>query len=194
MGTRGLTMVIEQEKPVIAQYGQWDHYPSGQGATILDFLRKNDLKAFREKLKNIRFINESEVEEIDRKSKADKNYNWIKEYPQMSRDVGGDILEMAMKHEGEFLLQDHSKFAGDSLFCEYAYVVDFDKNTFEIYKGFNKTPLVEGIDRFFSYFEQPEHRTDVYYPVKLLKSYSLDELPDEEQMIEDCTKKDDDDE
>jgi len=38
MGTRNLTMVISDGKTKIAQYGQWDGYPSGQGADILAFL------------------------------------------------------------------------------------------------------------------------------------------------------------
>ena len=33
MGTRGLTMVVSKGKTRVAQYGQWDHYPSGQGRT-----------------------------------------------------------------------------------------------------------------------------------------------------------------
>ena len=37
MGTRNLTKVInEQGEVVVAQYGQWDGYPSGQGVNALN--------------------------------------------------------------------------------------------------------------------------------------------------------------
>ena len=39
------------------------------------------------------------------------------------------------------LLQNTIDFAADSLFCEFVYVVDFDKNTYEIFEGFNKNFL-----------------------------------------------------
>ena len=44
MGTRNLTMVIHEKKPVIAQYGQWDGYPAGQGTTVLEFLKNYDIE------------------------------------------------------------------------------------------------------------------------------------------------------
>ena len=31
MGTRNLTMVIQDQQTRIAQYGQWDGFPDGQG-------------------------------------------------------------------------------------------------------------------------------------------------------------------
>lgn len=49
MGTRNLTVVINNGKPCIAQYGQWDGYPQGQGYTIFDFLSNADLSQFRKK-------------------------------------------------------------------------------------------------------------------------------------------------
>ena len=51
MGTRNLTMVISENKTKVAQYGQWDGYPEGQGKTILKFLKRCDLKIFEERLK-----------------------------------------------------------------------------------------------------------------------------------------------
>ena len=33
---------------------------------------------------------------------------------------------------------DNKEFMGDSLFCEYAYILNLDNNYLEIYKGFNK--------------------------------------------------------
>ena len=40
MGTRNLTLVKDKEgKTKVAQYGQWDGYPEGQGSTILNFIK-----------------------------------------------------------------------------------------------------------------------------------------------------------
>lgn len=37
MGTRNLTMVQFNNEIKVAQYGQWDGEPDGQGATVLEF-------------------------------------------------------------------------------------------------------------------------------------------------------------
>ena len=39
MGTRNLTCVVVEGQHRIAQYGQWDGHPDGQGATALNFIR-----------------------------------------------------------------------------------------------------------------------------------------------------------
>lgn len=79
-------------------------------------------------------------------------------------------------------------FVADSLFCEYAYVIDLDKNTFEVYEGFIKTPLSEE-DRFC--FLQERRRDETYYPVKLVKSYALNSLPSEEEFLNDFEEDED---
>ena len=41
MGTRNLTKVIDKEGNIrVAQYGQFDGYPSGQGANIVGFINE----------------------------------------------------------------------------------------------------------------------------------------------------------
>lgn len=50
MGTRNLTMVIDRKGEIkVAQYGQWDGYPSGQGATILEFAKDKEKMSKLEK-------------------------------------------------------------------------------------------------------------------------------------------------
>lgn len=152
MGTRGITKVISGGRTVVAQYGQWDHYPSGQGVTILDFLRslKNDYTKFIERLKTVRFATDADEREWEQyyKELGAKGDGWItmeqaeqfkQKYPMLSRDNGGEILKMIMKcTDKEIVLQDSSPFGeGDSsgFGCEYKYVIDFDKGTFDVYEG-----------------------------------------------------------
>lgn len=198
MGTRNLTMVISNGETKIAQYGQWDGYPDGQGATILDFLSKSDLNVFREKLFLCRFIDNKFIEEEYRKV-GHKGGEWVdtniaaafnRIHPQLSRGVAGDILEFVYKSDTEVLLKNEENFAADSLFCEWAYVVDLDKNTFEVYEGFNMEPLAPE-DRFF-YLESK--RSGKYYPVKMIGSYSLNELPTEKQFLADLIPKEEEEE
>lgn len=73
------------------------------------------------------------------------------------------------------------------MFCEYAYVIDFDKNTFEVYEGFNTTPLAE-TDRFYSK-ELYEYANTQYYPVKLKASFDLSNLPDTDEFLSVCEPK-----
>lgn len=190
MGTRNLTMVIQNEKPVIAQYGQWDGYPKGQGYTVLEFLRKVDLEKFKDKLKNVRFCNEKDNAAIKRfMKKIGAPNGWMtseqadlyhEKYPYMTRDHGAGILNLIMKSEGEVLLQDSSDFAGDSLFCEWAYVIDLDKNVLECYGGFNKEPLNED-----ERFKDAETTDSEYLPIRCLKKYPLDKLPTKKQFVKD---------
>jgi hypothetical protein len=58
MGTRNATIVIKDNKTKVAQYGQWDGYPSGQGVTALNFLRQANLSQFLgERLVNFLCLN-----------------------------------------------------------------------------------------------------------------------------------------
>ena len=46
MGTRHLICVVKDNEYKLAQYGQWDGYPEGQGVNILRFLRDFDRDVF----------------------------------------------------------------------------------------------------------------------------------------------------
>jgi len=178
MGTRGLTMVIENKKTKIAQYGQWDHYPSGQGVTILDFLSKCDLEKFKQKVKELRWLTAKEVEKVN----ADPN--WIENYPHLSRDAGGGILEMVYKKKITGL-NNNEEFAADGLYCEWAYVIDLDKRTLEVYEGFQKMPVKQLL------FESKYNKKadGGYYPCRLKKKFSLDKLPTKEAFLKAFGKK-----
>lgn len=168
MGTRHLTAVILNGEPKIAQYGQWDGYPEGAGVDILGFLKGADLDKFKEAVSKTEFVPHEELVAL-----GDK---WLEVYPHHSRDISSDILQIVYDGTATKMRNSYD-FAADSLFCEWAYVIDLDKNTLEIYSGFNKTPLTEG-ERFYN-MPMPDDRNTEYYQCKHVKTFYLANLPDE---------------
>ena len=197
MGTRNLTMVIKDKKPIIAQYGQFNGFPSRQGVTILEFLRNTDMEKFEKQLKRVRFITPKKENEINKYLKSigcvdgyldmEQVSEYRKKYPLLSRETGGNVLDMIYNDNGRNLLwlYDKSDFAADSLYCEWAYVIDLDNGTLGVYRGFNTTPLTKK-DRFF-YLQKNIHNNG-YYPVKKLTAFSLIKLPTNKRFISLCNK------
>ena len=186
MGTRNLTMVIHEGQTKVAQYGQWDGYPSGQGTTALEFLSNpSNINKLILRLKDVRFATTDEIE-ANYKSigvtggwlSQDQSAQFNKLMPFLSRDHGADILNRIVESQGEVLLNDSSSFAADSLMCEWAYVIDLDGRCLEVYSGFNTNPLTEG-ERFASL-----EKDGKYYPIKMIKKYQFDDLPDQEKFCE----------
>ena len=188
MGTRNLTMVVSNGKTKVAQYGQWDGYPSGQGLTIFNFLKGADIVLFKKRVDKCKFITKKEL----KKRYADlgitgdfmnmEQANAFKlKYPQFDRDMAAEVLGEIYKGKVNEL-DNTEKFAGDSLFCEWAYVVDLDKNTFEVYSGFNQQPLTPD-ERFYPLQSGIKQREEKYYPVKLAASFELNNLPTKEEFL-----------
>lgn len=155
MGTRHLIAVVKDGTHKIAQYGQWDGYPDGQGATIVRFLRDKD-NYFRLKgaVDNVHYAAEGEVDAIlTETGNADLiGAQWVDmeqaarmntALPGMSRDVGADILPLVADGlRGP--LTDAWDFGEDGLFCEWAYVIDCDTDTLEVYAGGSAEPAGPG--------------------------------------------------
>lgn len=205
MGTRNLTVVVSDGEYRVAQYCQWDGYPGGQGINILNFLSSSDrIDLLRENVKKCSFITEEQYDKLHetyRETHQESVHiaengrhillkstinDFLNDYPQFSRDTGSDILRMIAASPDGLTLYDDHEFAADSLFCEWAYVIDLDQNTFEVYSGFNTTPL-QPSERFYS-LQTTEIDTgeERYYPVHMIRSYSLSDLPDQKTFLEEC--------
>lgn len=140
MGTRHLIICKVDSKVKVAQYGQWDGYLTGQGLTIAEFIQSKldsewSIKSYKDKLRKIKFFTKKELDSLD-----ELTDNLLKAgiaYPaQLSRDTGADILNIVNDIRQENLkLVNSLDFGQDDLFCEYSYVLDFDKEILEIYKG-----------------------------------------------------------
>jgi hypothetical protein len=56
MGTRNSTLIQVDGEYKVAQYCQWDGYPSGQGVGILESLRNSNLQKLRENVSSLESI------------------------------------------------------------------------------------------------------------------------------------------
>lgn len=184
MGTRHLIAVQIDGEYKIAQYGQWDGYPSGQGTSVLAFISKvmadtAALEAFKSKLRALSWADLDKAQiELD---KVGASLFWAN-YPWLSRDCGSDVLGMVLESGAPMALKNSTDFAMDSLYCEWAYVIDFDSNTFEVFKGFNKAPAS---GRFAGPVQVGNEGpgTEGYGPVQHAMTYPLDQLPSEEEFL-----------
>lgn len=179
MGTRNLIAVMVGGAYRVAQYGQWDGYPDGQGVAVLRFLRSAKRQAAL--AKNARTTRWATKEDFAlAKAHGD---GWQQRWPEWSRDTAAKILTMVAEQQG-MALKNEVDFAGDSLFCEWAYVIDFDADTFEAFMGFNKTPLAP-TDRFAQAPRgtRPDGSVNEFYQVRLAAQWPLDALPTKRQFL-----------
>ena len=137
MGTRHLIVVKSKGKVKVAQYGQWDGYPTGQGQTIADFLKTVNLTKFKKLVDKMSTYSPKEIEDIYVKYGAKRGEEWIScdiadrvkcDYPEISRDTGAEILNLIYEGKADRVVLNES-FENDKLFCEYCYKIDLDKKT-----------------------------------------------------------------
>lgn len=177
MGTRHLICVYKGGEYKVAQYGQWDGYPSGQGIDILQFLHTWDRPKFEKQVDKLTWITGAEYDKIPQKTLADR--------AEFSRDTSAKLLPMIQNSKRKLKLVNNIDFAGDSLFCEWAYVIDLDENTFEVFEGGMKIDRDKNdreditiIGRFDDYDTDGDYDT-----VKPVAVFALDDLPDADEFL-----------
>jgi hypothetical protein len=198
MGTRNLACVVKNGEYKLARYCQWDGYPSGQGRDILEFLRNDfDRTTFEVGLANIKEVTTAQLKQFWTDCGADPKCDWVTleisekfktVYPELSRDPNHASILKGIQTGTVQWSNPELNFVSDSLFCEWCYVIDLDKGTFEIYKGFNKSPLA-ATERFANMPLVDRGQAEQYYPCRFVKSYSLRRLPSLKTFLRDVDKK-----
>lgn len=202
MGTRNLTCIIKDNEYKIAKYGQWDGCIGGVGKDLLEafqpILINNQLDVLINKIRLTKEPDENEFraavlscggkeeDDLELTLSMDASDVFKSNFPSLHRDTSGAELVTLLIESNEPLLVSNSlDFASDSLFCEWCYVIDLDKEVFEIYKGFNEEALSEN-ERF--YFLQEKGKK--YSPVKFFTSLSFEDIKKKEMsdIIEDLLK------
>lgn len=143
MGTRNLTIVKHNGEVKVAQYGQWDGYPEGQGATVYGFVQgEGNLTRLTANLDKCRWATEADYDAVYRAIGADESGFMTLEQsdhferiaPALHRNLGAEVLSLIANANGEVILRDESEFLADTLFCEWAYALDLDNRTLAVYE------------------------------------------------------------
>ena len=186
MGTRGAFGVVVDGETKIG-YNQYDSYPEHGGVENLMWLRsviENDNEdVVRHKALSCQLVDDNDTptdEDIAKLSKVtnlEVSERSTDVWYCLTRETHGSIEKML---DCGYILNSRS-FGYDSLFCEWAYVVDFDNRQFEVYKGFNKGKATKG--RWMDGDVDPNNG---YGPVQLIALYHFDSLPTDEDFLLDA--------
>ena len=175
MGTRGIMGFRIDGKDRLL-YNHFDSYPRGLGEDMVTFLRKcDDLDAVGEQVRALRDVDGTEPTASDRKrfSKYQANVSTGQDWYALLRATQGDpaaVLECGV-FEGA------DSFMADSLFCEYAYVINLDSGMFEVYRGFQRVEHDKGRYAKIRYSTSSTARPCDYRPVALVGEYPIGDIP-----------------
>lgn len=180
MGTRHLIAVQLDGELRVAQYGQWDGCPEGHGSDLVGILKGVDHEELKRKIRASTWATYDEITEAYKKAGHDGS-QWVsldvqqkfeEMMPALNRNLGAKVLRIIMESPDGIKLRDAKGFAGECVFCEWAYVVDFDNGMLEVFKGFQKRPTTG------ERFSDVESRDAGYFPVALVKKYPIASLPE----------------
>ena len=160
-------------------YNHSDSYPSWLGVRILSQVQKlcaADLAPLRAKVRGIRMLSDSDVtEEIVRVTCEYHN-------PSVSAQSETDLYCLFREAQGDLVaylnlgyMPDDHGFILDSLFCEWAYILNLDDNILEVYEGYQN--IADPDNRFGQEFLLGDGQGE-YAPCKLFLSLPLDSIQD----------------
>lgn len=153
MGTRGAFGFYKNGVTKVT-YNHFDSYPSGLGDEIVNnFCRAFSLQEMYDMFDRIEMVKGDDA---------------------ITDEMKGDLSVYA-NPEMKWMI-DSASFLEDSLFCEYAYIVNLDSKMLEVYKGFIKTPPKSS--RYYDPkkdYANPKYPNDnPYYPVDMIAEFALD--------------------
>jgi hypothetical protein len=144
MGTRGLTKVVYKNQTIVAQYGQWDHYPEGQGVDLFNILKDPaNVENFIKKIPQIYYPSDSEIEALAQPFESrsgmmtfESGDKFAEKYPTLTRNTGGEIFRViANWDDSPIPIFRDIDFEKDELFCEGVYTINLDTGFFHTQFG-----------------------------------------------------------
>ena len=158
-------------------YNHFDSYPTGLGVAVLDYIRKFSDKEILEASRNIVLVEQDSKPTPEQKIECAFAKTADLTVSKQSTDDWYCLLrniqgKLEAYHTGVRYMINSENFLGDSLFCEWAYIINLDTKTLEVYKGFNKNPKASG--RYSNM--EPADTNDAYYGVRLIREIPLKKI------------------
>lgn len=173
MNTRGAVgfRINGQDK---VTYNHSDSYPSYLGAKVAEFIRKTSDAELFHIAERIRLVSDEtpptpeEMVKYSVYGDEEVGNQTLNEWYCLLRETQGDLTPY--RDDGLDVMIDSSSFLLDSLFCEYAYIINVDTNELEFYTGYNKR---KGKGRYGA-----EKDENGYYGVRLMESIPFNRVRD----------------
>lgn len=168
MGTRGCYGFRKNGMDKLT-YNHFDSYPDWLGRKMIEFCKTTSIKEMNEIFDRLVLVNrhnkptQEQIKECIDFYDGSVSNQTVEDWYCLLREAQGE--PSAYKNGLKYMIENND-FIKDSLFCEYAYIVNLDDNCLEFYVGFQKTP--DEINRYGT------EKVDGYYPCRMVACYPLD--------------------
>lgn len=189
MGTRSASGFRMDGRDQLA-YNHFDGYPSGAGQQILDELKADiaaagdlakALTLWKGLAKQVRIVSDDEpptdedIAKLANYTDLSVNKQSEKDWYCLLRELHGTIIQ---RLKVGYMDDQGNEFIKDSLFCEWAYILNLDEETYEVYEGFQQAKHTKG-----RYAKVAKHDSG-YYACALIAAIPLKDVT----AIEDLEK------
>lgn len=171
MGTRGLYGFRFNGVEKFT-YNHYDSYPDGLGAEVANFCQSTSVEKMKDIFSRIQMVNNGDkptpeqVEACKSFTNLNVSTGSTDDWYCLLRELQGELCKLN-DIPGTIYMIDNHDFIKDSLFCEYAYIIDLDAETLEFWVGFQRQP-----------WEDNPYGTDSddgYYPCKRYATFAFGE-------------------
>jgi hypothetical protein len=164
-------------------YNHFDSYPDCLGNDVVEFCKKTSIAEMNAIFDRIILVEEDsrptkqQIDDCIEFYDGNVSTQSIDDWYCLLRNLQGNFKEYqkCIDEGSKVYMTDGIDFIQDSLFCEYAYIINLDDEVLEFYEGFQKEPQVD------NRYGITDDRG--YYPCKLALIIPLDELEDVDKIV-----------
>jgi len=181
MGTRGAYGFRKNNEDKLT-YNHFDSYPEWLGNEVVDFCKSVSIKELNEIYDRIELIDTNNSTPTPEQIKKCEPWTDLGVSEQSTSDWYCLLRKaqgnLAVYKEGIPYMPNHNNFILDSLFCEYAYIINLDDNVLEFWRGFQDYEDPSGCNRY------GETKDGRYGPCRLLGTFQLPLAMETETYVE----------